>query len=204
MSDAANDRSDDAEEGELPEETVDEAERLTRLARTAVDENERDAHREKRADILGAHEFTARIREDEDGDVLVLHPEEWLEDGTIRTDRIQDVSRAVEIPLEGTGDPDDWSELDAENRRLVEAVREEHGDVHGDNAAAFADFMGNHYARPIASATADEIAEFLTEYFVRNAWPSENQRAVVDESIRLVFETADEPVPEFGRQYRNG
>ncbi|MFC4245476.1 rnhA operon protein [Natribaculum luteum] len=204
MSDAANDRSDDAGEDELPEETVDEAERLTRLARTAVDENERDAHREKRAEILGAHEFTSRIREDEDGDVLVLHPAEWLEDGTIRTDRIEDVSRAVEIPLEGTGDPDDWSELDAENRRLVEAVREEHGDVHGDNAAALADFMGNHYARPIASATADEITEFLTEYFVRNAWPSEKQRAVVDESIRLVFETADEPVPEFGVQYRNG
>jgi len=137
------------------------------------------------------------LRCDDDGDdVLVLHPEEWHEDGVIRTDRIEDIDRAVEVPLEGTGDPDDWDDVDAHNRDLVATVRDAHGDVHGDNAAILADFAGNHYAKPIESLTGEELAEFRSEYLVRNAWPSEKQRDVIDESIELIFETAEEQVPE--------
>ncbi|WIV66052.1 DUF7108 family protein [Natrialbaceae archaeon AArc-T1-2] len=191
------DSSDATDESELPAETVEEAERLTRLARNAIDENERDAYRRRREDVLEPHGFTARVRTEDAGDVLVLYPAEWREDGVIRTDRIDDLSRAVEIRLDGPGDPDDWDDLDAANRALVDAVRKVHGDVHGDNAAAFADFMSNHYARPMTSATGDEITEFRTEYFVRNAWPSKKQREVIEESIALVFETAGESVPEF-------
>jgi hypothetical protein len=66
------------------------------------------------------------------------------------------------------------------------------GDRHADNASAFADFMSNHYARPVESATSDEVAEFLDEYYPRNVWPTERQRAIVKESIDLVFEAADE------------
>ncbi len=193
MSDAS-----DTDGDELPEETVDEAERLTRLARDAVDDGERAAYRKRRERLLTPHEFTARVREDGGADTLVLHPEAWHDgEGVIRTDRIQDLSRAVEIPLEGAGDPDDWTELDAQNREVVETVRETYGDVHGENADAFADFMGNHYARPIDSAGRGEVVEFLTEYFVRNAWPSDEQRATIEESIELVFETVDREVPEF-------
>jgi hypothetical protein len=180
---------------ELPDGVVDEAERLTRLARTTVDENERAARLERRGELLAEHDFTARVREDGDA-TLVLHPAEWHADGRIRTGRIDDLSRAVEIQLEGTEDPDDWAAVDEQNRNLAAAVREAHGDVHGDNAVALADFFGNHYAKPIVSATATELDEFCEEYFVRNAWPSKKQRAAITESIRVVFETADEPMPE--------
>lgn len=184
---------------ELPEETIEEAERLTRLARQAIVDREEASYRDRRAAILEDHDFTARVREEAAGDVLVLHPEEWHDDdeGVIRTDRIEDVSHAIEVRLEGAGDPDDWEAVDADNRTLVDAVRAEHGDVHGDNADAFADFMGNHYARRMDSASVSEIEEFLEEYYVRNVWSSEEQRAVIEESIGLVFETAGEPVPEF-------
>lgn len=185
-----NDESSD--EDELPPELVDRAERLTRLARDAVDDAEADAYREERASLLADHDFTARVREDDPGATLVLHPDEWTEDGTIRTDRIEDVDRAVEVSLSGPGDPDEWESVDEHNRDVAARVREARGEVHGDNAEAFADFMGNHYARPVESATDDEVEEFLTEYFPRNAWPSEAQRAVVEDSLDLVFEIADE------------
>lgn len=178
---------------ELPDAVIDEVERLTRLAHDAIDEAEQSAYRERRDRLLAARDFRARVREEDT--TLVCHPAEWIEDGTVRTERIEDVTRAVEIPLDGPGDPDDWADLDAHNRELVTAVRETHGEVHGANAAAFADFMGNHYAKPITSATRAELEEFHEEYFVRNAWPTERQRAVVDRSIELVFETADEPAP---------
>ncbi len=192
----------DADHEELPADVVDEAERLTRLTRTTPDESEAQAHGQRRAELLEDHDFTARIRDDDGDDVLVLHPEEWHDEaeGVIRTDRIDDLSRAVEIPLEGSGDPDDWDVVDAHNRELVEQVQASHGDVHGDNATALADFVGNHYAKRIEELTDTELSEFRTEYFVRNSWPSDEQRAVIDESIRLVYETAEEPMP--GTQVR--
>ena len=184
------------DDAELPRDVVDEVERLTRLKRTTVDDNEAAAYEGRRDDLLDEHDFTSRVRDDDGDDVLVLHPEEWHEDGVIRTDRIEDIDRAVEVPLEGTGDPDDWDDVDANNRELVAAVREAHGEVHGDTAAILADFAGNHYAKPIESLTGDELAEFRTEYLVRNAWPSAKQQDVIEESIELVFETAGERVPE--------
>ena len=189
---ATSDASETETSNELPEETVEQAERLTRLAREAVDDAEAAAYREERADLLADHGFTARVREDDAGETLVLHPDEWTEDGVIRTDRIEDTSRAVEVSLSGPADPDEWDAVDERNREVVARVRETHGEVHGDNAEAFADFMSNHYARPVESATDDEIAEFLSEYFPRNAWPSEKQRATVEDSLELVFEVADE------------
>ena len=186
-----------SDETDLPRDVADEVERLTRLKRTTVDDNEATAYEQRRDDLLDEHDFTSRIRDDDGDDVLVLHPEEWHEDGVIRTDRIEDIDRAVEIPLEGTGDPDEWDDVDAHNRDLVATVRDTHGDVHGNNAAILADFAGNHYAKPIESLTGDDLAEFCTDYFVRNAWPSDDQQEVIAESIELIFETADERVPNY-------
>lgn len=204
--DGHNDRSGDAGDGQesedreaegLPESVVEEAERLTRLAREAIDDDERAAYRAHREELLAEHDFTARVREEDTGEVLVVHPAEWHDEdeGVIRTDRIEDLSRATELRLSGPGSPDDWEDVERENRALVEEIREAHGDVHADNAAALADFMANHYARPMTSATAAELAEFRSEYFVRNAWPTDDQRTALDESIRLVFETAGESLP---------
>lgn len=183
---------DELPEDELSEEAVEEAERLTRLARDAVDESEAETYLEDRDSLVAEHDFAARVREDDTNDVLVLHPDEWVEDGTIQVERVEDTDRAVEIRLDGPGDPEDWEEVDTHNAEVAEQVRAEHGDVHGDNAAAFADFMSNHYARPVESATSGEVEEFLSEYYPRNAWPSKKQRETVGESVELVFDVRDE------------
>jgi hypothetical protein len=191
-------RRDDSErpdDPELPADVRDEAERLTRLAREAVDENEREAYLRRRDDRLAGRGFRARLREDDD--TLVLHPEEWVDDGVIRPGRIDDIDRAVEIPLSGVGDPDDWAAVEEHNAELVAAVRGAHGPTHAANARAFADFMGNHYARRVESATADQVREFLKEYFPRNAWPDDDQRAVVARSIELLFDAADADCPDY-------
>lgn len=174
----------DAETADLPEQVVDEAERLTRLAREAVDD-EAAAYRDERADLLAEHDYIARVREDDTRDVLVCHPEEWVEDGLVQVEHIEDVDRGVERPLSGPGEGDDWAEVEAHNRAVVQQVAEEHGEVHAENARALARFMSDHYARPVESATAAEREEFLTEYFPRNAWPSDEQKERVEESVEL-------------------
>jgi len=187
---------DDGEPDDLPPEAVvEEAERLTRLAREAVDRDEAAAYRVDRDERLADHDYTARVREDETRDVLVLHPAEWVADGEIRTERIADVDRGIEIPLSGLGEGDDWAEIDEYNRDIVADVRDEYDEAHAANVAALADFMGNHYAKPIDDATAGELTEFLREYYPRNAWPTAAQREVVEKSVRVAFAVADERCP---------
>jgi len=181
---------------DLPDETIEEAERLTRLAREAVDDAEAAAYREDRAALLDEYGYTSRIREEDTGEVLVCYPDEWVEDGVIRPERVEDTDRGVEIRLSGTGDPDEWDAVEERNREVVAAVRERHGDVHGATARALADFMGNHYGKPIADATAGELREFREEYFPRNAWPSDRQRSLLDESVELIVAEAGGRVPE--------
>ncbi|MFC5367981.1 DUF7108 domain-containing protein [Salinirubrum litoreum] len=178
---------------ELPDDIVDEAERLTRLARQATEAEEATLYEDRREAILAAHEFRARVRDADD--TLVLHPEEWLDDGTVQFDRIEDTDRAVEVSLSGPGDPEAWDDVERHNAELVAAVERDHGPVHAANARVFADFAGNHYAKRVDAIRADAVEEFLTEYYPRNAWPSAEQKAVIEESLRLLFETADAEVP---------
>ncbi|MFC6826417.1 DUF7108 family protein [Halopelagius fulvigenes] len=184
------------ETDELPGEAVEEVERLTRLARSAVDENEAAAYEDRRETILAQFGFDARVREEDE--TLVLYPSEWLEDGVVQLDRIDDVDRGIERPL-GTdaGDEGEFDAVESHNSSVVDAVEEAHGPVHAANARAFADFMSNHYVRRVESASRKEIREFLDEYYLRNAWPSEDQSSVVAESLELTFEAAGADVPEF-------
>jgi hypothetical protein len=174
---------------DLPDDVRTTAERLTRRARRAAPEAAA-AHRARRDELLADHGYAARVREEDGDEVLVLYPLDWFEDGRVRPDRIGDLDRAVEIRLTGVGDPDDWDAVARHNREVAARVRERHGDVHGDNAAAFADFMSNHYAKPIEDATPEEVAVFLKEYFPRNAWPTDDQRTAVDESVERLVELA--------------
>ena len=187
------DGGDDAER-ELPADVVDEAERLTRHAREAVDDAEQADARRARERLLVDYGFAARVREESERAVLVLHPAEWVVDGTVRTERIDDLDRGIERPLSGVG-IDDWEAVDTHNRELVAAVERAHGPTHGANAAALADFAGNHYSKRIERLTGPELALFLEEYYPRNAWPTDDQRAVVEKSVRLVFEQAGVSVP---------
>lgn len=181
---------------ELPEAVIEDAIRLTRLARAAVDENEAAAYRTERDEKLAAFEFTARVRDEPTGAVLVCYPAEWMDNGTVQLEAIEDQSRAVERTLAGPDHGQAFEEVDTHNRDLVAAVRERDGDAHAANAAAFADFMGNYYVRPMESASAAEVIEFLTEYYPRNVWPSREQQAIVEDSLRRVFEVAGQQPPE--------
>jgi hypothetical protein len=185
---------------ELPREVVTEAERLTRLARRAVDDAEAAAYERDRDERLAEYGFIARVREDDD--TLVCHPAEWLDGDTVRMDRIEDTDRAVEIPLSGSGDPEQWEAVEAHNAEVVDRVAERAGEVHAANARAFADFMGNHYARRVETATPAELREFLTEYYPRNAWPSDEQRDVVARSLEHVFDATETAMPEFSSARR--
>lgn len=175
---------------ELPTEVADEAERLTRLARKAVDDSEADAYRTERDETLTEHGYTARIREEDD--TLVCYPEEWVdEEGTVYPDRIDDVDRGVERRLSGPGEGDDWEAIETHNREIADSVADEHGDPHGTTAHALADFAGNHYARPIGDLVEDELAEFREDYLPRNGWPSDEQLDVLSLSIEYTLEKAD-------------
>jgi hypothetical protein len=178
-----------------PESVVDEAERLTRLARDAVVDEEAAAYRDHREQLLTEHDYTARVREDDTRDVLVCHPTEWVGDGTIRPERIDDLDRGIERPLSGPGDAAEWAVVDEHNREVVADVRAAHGEDHAANVSALADFMGNHYAKPIENATREELEEFLEDYYTRNVWPTDEQRTVVKKSVYLAFEVVDERCP---------
>lgn len=194
MADETPDPTDETgtDESALPEDVIDRAETLTRRLRNAVDDSERAAYKHERDALLDEHGYGARVREGQTGETLVLHPAVWIEDGTIRTDRIDDTSQAIERPLSGPGSGADWAEIDEHNRTIAARVRKRHGAVHGETATAFADFMSNHYAKPIERATPGEREELRTEYFPRNAWPTDEQRERVTESLRLTVEAADE------------
>ena len=181
---------------ELPPEVVADAERLTLLARRTDDPETAAAYCDERDARLAAHRFRARVREEADRDVLVCYPAEWIADGTVRLDQIEDRSRAVEIPLGGVGDEAEWEAVEAHNSDLVRRIEGDAGRVHAANARAFADFMGNHYVRRRETAGEREVRDFLSEYFPRNAWPSDEQRDRIEASLHLVFElTGREPPP---------
>ena len=177
----------------LPDAVTDTAERLTRLARQATADSEREAYRADRDEALAAHDYTARVREEDD--TLVLYPDEWIDGNTVQFDRIDDTDRAVEIPLSGGGD-DTWAAVEADNAALVDAVGEAHGPIHEANARAFADFIGNHYCRRIETATADHLAEFREEYYPRNVWADADQQAAIEDSLGYLFAAADTECPE--------
>ena len=116
----------------------------------------------------------------------MLYPQSWLVDGIAQVDQIDDTDQAIEISLSGPATGADWEDVETTNQAIIDTVREEHGRIHAKNIRAFADFMGNHYLKPVADATRDERREFLDDYYTRNAWPSEEEAAVVSESIRLL------------------
>lgn len=190
---AAHEAVNDDPEGDLPESVRGEALRLTRLARRASDEREAAAYRRDRDERLATHDYTARVREEDD--TLVCYPAEWIEDGEVRLNRVDDTDRAYELTLSGPGDPDDWDAVADHNDRIVARVGERYGETHRANARSFAEFMHNHYARRMETATAEELAEFLDDYYPRNAWHDADTRRSVRESLRAVFDVTDHQFP---------
>ena len=181
---------------DVPREVVEEAERLTRLAREATDPAAAEGYRAYRDELVTDHEYTPRLREEDD--TLVLYPEEWMKSGTVQLDRVEDTDRAVEVSLSGPGDADRYREIAAYNDAVADAVAERAGDVHAETARSFAAFMSNHYVRAVDDATPEMRAEFREEFFPRNAWPTDEQRAALAESLETIERVAaalDEPAP---------
>jgi len=212
---------------DIPVKAVDEAERLTRLARevkaareteTARDaEAIRDAeaareaeatreaeaaqptpnieeaaafYRKRRDELAAEHGYVPRVREEDD--TLVLYPDEWMDGDTVRVDRIEDTDRAVEVSLSGPGDAGRYRAVAAYNDAVAEAVAEREAAVHARTAEAFAAFMSNHYVRRVDEAGPETRAEFREEYLVRNGWPTDEQLAVVEESLSVIESVADD------------
>ncbi|TQQ83861.1 rnhA operon protein [Halonotius terrestris] len=174
---------------------------MTRLARQVGDEAEQEAYRAQRDDTLAEHDYTARLREEDE--TLVLYPDAWLDGDTVRLERVEDTDRAVEVSLSATAGDDDWAAIEAANAELVERVADEHGSPHAANARAFADFMGNHYLTRIEDATAEHVQEFTEEYYPRNAWATADQRAAVDASLEYLFAAADTECPTMPADVEN-
>lgn len=169
---------------DVPVDIVDEAERLTRLAREADDDAAAEFYRDRRDELVVDHDYVPRLRADDD--TLVLYPDEWMADGTVQLDQIETTDRAVEVSLSGPGDADRFQEIAAYNDAVAAAVAERKADVHADTARTFAAFMSNYYVRPVDDATPDMRAEFREEFLVRNGWPTDEQLAVVDESLSVI------------------
>ncbi|MGM0447554.1 MAG: DUF7108 domain-containing protein [Methanobacteriota archaeon] len=192
------DAADDAERvPDVPVEAVDEAERLTRLAREAESaeptpeiEVAADQYRERRDALAAEYGYTARVRDEDDA--LVLYPDEWMADGTVQLDKVEDTDRAVEVSLSGPGDADRYRAVAAYNEAVAETVAKRKAEVHAQTAETFAAFMSNHYVRPVDDATPAMRAEFREEYLVRNGWPTDEQLDVVDESLSVVESLAAE------------
>ena len=174
---------------DVPVDVVDEAERLTRLTRRATDPDAAARYRERRDELVTGHAYTPRVREDDD--TLVLYPEEWMESGTVQMDRIDETDRAVEVSLSGPGDADRYEEVAAYNDAVAEAVADRAAEVHAATARTLATFMSNHYVRPVDDTTPAIREEFREEYLPRNGWPTDEQLAVVAESLDRIESIAE-------------
>ncbi len=164
---------------ELPDHAIQTAVRLAR----AVAEGTSDASDRLEAHVA-AYGFSYRIREDQEGPMLVCYPASWVVDGVLDHSAIDSLADAIERPLYPIS-PDSWAVVDAHNRAVAEAVATSYGNAHGDNAAAFAAYMSNHHARRVGVATPADVETFLTDYYPRNVWPGAKARTVVEESVTL-------------------
>jgi hypothetical protein len=189
---------------DLPPSVIDEAVRLTRLARRAQEQPpdgdradrasgaEPDQYRDERDTLLDSYDYRANVREDDRGATLVCFPAEWLAEDQVDMSAIEDMDRAVERRVEGAGEAGTWEPVSAHNEAIADRVADRYGDPHAATARSFARFMSSHRVRRIGTATGDDILEFVDEFFPRNTWPSDHQQATVMRSLRLTIAVAVE------------
>ncbi|MBS3759876.1 DUF7108 family protein [Halodesulfurarchaeum sp.] len=180
---------------DLPDSVVETARAMTLAAR-------RDTHpdssalRSRRDSLLESYGYSARLRADDDGPVLICYPESWLEKGVFQPDQLESTANAVERPLFSDPPADGWDAIQAHNTELAAKVTREFGDTHGANAAAFGTYMANHHKVRVEAATAAAVDHFLSKYYPRNTWPPPAQAAVIESSIEKLFAVAGESYPE--------
>lgn len=182
---------------ELPDSVVETARAMTQAARRGTHAKP-SALRSRRDDLLGSYGYSARIRADDEGPVLVCYPDSWLENGVFQPEELESTGNAVERPLFSGPSADGWAAIQAHNSELAAKVTREFGDTHGANAEAFGIYMANHHNARVEAATVTELKQFLSRYYPRNVWPSPAQAAVVETSLEKLFAVAGESYPEPG------
>ncbi|MFP4590236.1 MAG: rnhA operon protein [Halobacteriales archaeon] len=175
--------------GEFDPDLVEQVRELTDRLRSATDERARRLE-ERRSRLLERLDARAHVREDDEGTVLVIYPSAWVVDSTVEPDRIDDRSRAVEIPLDPREREASWDAVMGHNESVAEAVARRHGADHGANASAFATYLANHHLRRVEDATEAEVRTFLEDYYPRNVWPTDAQASLVGRSVELARELA--------------
>ncbi len=167
---------------EFADDAVERVRELTRRIRAGDDRATSDDLHRRRERLLAAMDAHLHVRDD-DPPVLVLYPDAWVDDGTVHPERIDDRSRAREVPLEPEPASAGWGAVMETNMAVAEAVTERHGPDHGANAVALAEYLSNHHCRLIDDATEAELQTFLREYYPRNVWPTPHQAAIVRTSV---------------------
>ncbi|MDY7081762.1 MAG: hypothetical protein SXQ77_04995, partial [Halobacteria archaeon] len=140
---------------------------------------------EERDALAAKHGYRARLRDD---DTLVLYPDDWVEEGEVRVEDIEDTSRAVEVPLEGHRD---WEEARDMNDEILDELKRDTEDFHYENARAFAEFTENHYSMSVKDVRPKHVREFLEDYYVRNTWTSEEAQEKVEASLYVVLDAVN-------------
>lgn len=173
-------------EADGEDETPAWVDEVVELARPALGGGDLSEARE----AAGQHGFGVRLRDT----VLVLYPEDWLEDGVVRPD--VDVDRAFEVDLADTADRQRARER---NEKLLGEFESsvERGTVDDVavedvvfNVRRFAEFCANHHGVAVDEA-GDVVEEFVSDYYVRNVWASESQREALVASLDVVFDWLD-------------
>ncbi|MFB6187930.1 MAG: rnhA operon protein, partial [Halobacteriaceae archaeon] len=149
-------------------------------------------YKQRRRELLDRFDYEFHLRSTENETVLVCYPSAWMDNGIVDIEAIDDRDKAIERNLNSTHSEKDWETIYTINNEIATDVKESYGKIHGQTATAFSEFMSNHRMAPIWNATANDIIEFLQEYFVRNAWPTDAQSAVVNRSLRYTIEMAQE------------
>lgn len=174
------------------DETVDRIVSLTRAIRDAEDQAEQAHHERRRAKLLEAIDRRLHVREDDDGAWVILYPAAWMDDGTVDPDSIDDRTRAIERPVDPAAIERSFEVVDRHNRRVASAVERRFGPTHGETVDALATYLSNHHLTRIGDATPEQLQTFRRDYFIRNAWPTGEQRALVDRSIEYARVVAAE------------
>lgn len=170
---------------EGPDRDAEWVQEVVAVARAAVGARRDAGELDRMEDIAGDHGYRARLRDD---DVLVLHPDDWLDDeGVLHGD--VDPDDALEIHL---GDSGGAEEARMRNDDLLEGFE---ADVEDEdvrfNVERFAEYCENHHGVAVDEVTSQQVEEFVDEYYPRNVWPSGSAEEKLESSLRALGRYVD-------------
>ncbi len=169
---------------EPPSRDDDWVQEVVRRARASIGRGDKGELKGAK-ELAEAHGYRFRLRDD---DVLVLHPQDWLDgDGVLQED--VDTSEALEIQLGDSGGAEEARDRNTEILEQVEEVVED-PDVFF-NVEQFMEYCENHHGVAVDEVTRKQLETFLVDYYPRNVWASEEQEDALERSLEKLFELVD-------------